>query len=467
MAKSKAGVKAGAAKTKPASKPAAKKSATTRLGLLKTASTKMAKAAASVMKAAGLGKPDKSAARVAVVAPAKAAKAAGGKAAPSAVKETPPAKGKAKLEEVKETGRGKGGKGATEAPAREEEARAKGKEAGFKGPPPEKARPRATKLPPVATALNKREMEQLLTAGAGRGVAGEGSLKGRLTVQDYFPYLQVVGRDKRELMFLLQGPDQEVLPAYAGHKVSVSGLIRKTTNYGGTVDVRRYAAKKPEAEVAVEAPVEQKLKFLSPGEIEQVSSAGMGAGMRGFVSMRGNLEMTGEDFFLVVSNGGTRQQVSFVLQGKGAKGLRKHVGHTLHVNGVVEKSSGWGGTFQVESFEPRLNEFRAVSRESMEVVAIRGTSEADTLEMKVGQGLSVRLEERPGYTWAVEPTTAKRVGLREANFEPAGHGQETATREFFFTPRSPGQSDVDFFLAKAFNPAQVTKTFKLSLMVKP
>jgi len=73
------------------------------------------------------------------------------------------------------------------------------------------------------------------------------------------------------------------------------------------------------------------------------------------------------------------------------------------------------------------------------------------------------MPERAGYTWAVEPTTAKRVGLREANFLPASSGP--GTREFFFTPRNPGQFDVDFYLAKVFAPAQVSKTVRLTLAV--
>ena len=76
-----------------------------------------------------------------------------------------------------------------------------------------------------------------------------------------------------------------------------------------------------------------------------------------------------------------------------------------------------------------------------------------------------RLPEQPGFTWAIEPTAAKRVGLREANFEPVSDGP--ATREFFFTPRNPGTFDVEFFLAKAFAPAQVAKTYKLMVTVKP
>jgi len=330
---------------------------------------------------------------------------------------------------------------------------------------PGKSQPRASKLPPPGDPLNKREMEELLTAGQGRGVSGEGSLKGRLLVRDGFPYLQVMGRDKRELLFLLQGPDQEVLPAYVDHKVSVSGYIKKTTNYGGVVDVRKYLAKKPGHE-APPAPVEEKLKFLSPGELEQIAAAGMGAGMKGFGTLRGNLEMTGDEFFLVVSNAGTRQQVSFLLQGRGAKGLRKHVGQTLQVTGIVEKSSGWGGTVQVESFEPRLTDHRAISRENLEIVQVEGpTDVGETVEAKLNQGLAVRLPERPGFTWAIEPTTAKRMGLREANYEPANDGP--ARREFFFTPRNPGAFEIDFFLAKAFNPAQVSKTFKLGVVVRP
>src|SRR5208282_5536917 len=180
---------------------------------------------------------------------------------------------------------------------------------------PERQRPRATKLPPVGESLTRREMEQILTAAAGRGVTGEGSLKGRLVVKEGLPCLHVVGRDKRELAFLLQGPDQEVLPAYVDHKVSVTGLIRKTHNYGGTVDVRKYSAKKPEAEGVEPAPAPLKLSYLSPGELEQVSNPGMGAGMRGFATLRGALEMTGDAYVLVVSSDATRQQVSFLLEG--------------------------------------------------------------------------------------------------------------------------------------------------------
>jgi hypothetical protein len=307
-------------------------------------------------------------------------------------------------------------------------------------------------------------MEELLTAGQGRGVSGEGSLKGRLEVREGFPYLHVMGRDKRELVFLLQGPDQEVLPAYVDHKVSVSGFIKKTSNYGGVVDVRKYSAKK----IGHEPPppqVEERLKYLSPGEVEQVIAAGMGAGMKGFGTVRGNLEMTGEEFFLVVSNGGTRQQVSFILEGKAVKGLRKHLGQSLQVTGVLEKSFGWGGRVQVEGVEPRPMDHRAFSRDNLEIVKVEGASAEGAVEAKLNHGLTVRLPERAGYTWAIEPTMAKRMGLREANYEPSP--SSPATREFFFTPRNPGAFEVEFFLAKAFNPSQVSKTFKLGVVVKP
>lgn len=336
---------------------------------------------------------------------------------------------------------------------------------GSSGPAKEKVAPRATQLPSMGTPLTKREMEQLLTAGMGRGVVGEGSLKGKLLVKDGLPNLQVIGRDKRELVFVLQGPEQETLPAYADYKVSVSGLIRKTTNYGGTVDVRKYSAKRADALPPPEPVPESNLKYLSPGEVEQIRNAGMGAGMRGFATLRGNLEMTGEDFFLVVSNGGTRQQVSFLLSGKATKGLRKHVGQVVQVTGVAEKESGWGGKLQAESAEPRLNEHRAISRDAMDVVHVEGSGDGASAEVKLNHGLTVRLEEKPGFIWAVEPTAAKRMGLREANFEPSSSGP--GTREFFFTPRNPGAFEMDFFLAKAFAPAQVSRTFKLAVVVKP
>ncbi|HVG62742.1 MAG TPA: protease inhibitor I42 family protein, partial [Hyalangium sp.] len=206
-----------------------------------------------------------------------------------------------------------------------------------------------------------------------------------------------------------------------------------------------------------------KLRFLSPGEVSMVTSAGMGAGIKGFASLRGNLEMTGEDFVLVVSNGGTRQQVSFIMDGKGTKGMRKYVGQLLFVTGVVEKASGWGGKIIVENFEPRPPEAR-VSRDDMEIVHVEGEVPT-SVDVKLNNGLTVRLQEQPSFTWAIEPTAAKRVGLREARFEP-GEGN-AGTREFFFTPRNPGASEVEFFLAKAFTPGVVERSFKITVNVKP
>src|SRR5712692_6715777 len=316
--------KAGATKAK----PAAKKPSNRKAKLLKSASNRVAKAAARVVKAAS-----------------RVAKRAG--KVKSSVK--PPHKPQKEQGKVAAAARKSSRSSSQKSPDFPEMAAIA----------PERPHPRATKLPSLGQPLNKREMEELLTAGQGRGVSGEGSLKGRLLVRDEFPYLQVTGRDKRELVFLLQGPDQEVLPAYLDHKVSVSGYIKKTTNYGGTVDVRKYSAKKVGHEPTA-APAEEKLKYLSPGEIEQICAAGMGAGMRGFGSLRGNLEMTGDEFFLVVSNGGTRQQISFLLEGKAAKGLRKYLGQTVQVTGVLEKSSGWGGKVIAESFEPRPLDHKAI-----------------------------------------------------------------------------------------------------------
>jgi len=120
---------------------------------------------------------------------------------------------------------------------------------------------------------------------------------------------------------------------------------------------------------------------------------------------------------------------------------------------------------QAESFEPRSSEHRSFSRESMEVVHVEGANAEGVIETRINQGLTVRLPERAGYIWAIEPTMAKRVGLREANYQPSEAGP--GTREFFFTPRNTGVFEIDFFLAKAFAPSQVSKTFKLSLAVKP
>ncbi|NRD53951.1 protease inhibitor I42 family protein [Corallococcus exiguus] len=466
MAKPKSGAKKPTPAAKTGAKPAAKKDNAARLDLIRNASKKVATAATKVVKAVAEGAKGKVAAAKKAVAekvekaPA-AAKKAAAKVAPPAPT-TPPAKA------------GKTAPAAKAAPAAPAGKKGAGKAGGKApsvvpaGPPVEKPRPRATKLPPVGEPLTKREMEQLLTAGEGRGVTGEGSLKGRLVLSGEMPHLVVVGRDKRELTFLLQGPDQEVLPAYVDHKVSVSGLIKKTTNHSGVVEVRKYSAKKPEVEEVAPAPSdsEPKLRYLSPGEVSMAVAAGMGAGIKGFASIRGNLEMMGEDFVLVVSNGGTRQQVSFAIEGKAAvKSLRKHVGQTLQVTGVVDKTSGWGGRITAETVEPRPSEARSVSRDEMELVHIEGEVPT-SVDVKLNHGLTVRLQEQPGATWAIEPTLAKRVGLREANFEQGAAGGP-ATREFFFTPRNPGNFEMEFFLAKAFTPGVVERSFKISVTVKP
>jgi hypothetical protein len=337
---------------------------------------------------------------------------------------------------------------------------------GWLGPLPEKPMPRASRLPPEGKTLNKREMEQVLTVGV-RGVVGEGSLKGRLVVYQGFPYLEVIGRDKRELWFILQGPDEEVLPAYVDHKVSVSGLIRRFHSYGGSVDVRKYSARKPEQDEAADSSQDaNKLRLMSPGEVETLGTPGMSVGMKGFATLRGRLELSGDEYYVVVSNPGTRQQVAFTLEGKGVKGLRKYVGDVIVATGVVEKTTGWGGTIQVENVEPRAPDYPPVSREMLEVVEIEasGTGATREVDVKVNHGLSVKLSEKQGYVWSIEPQTAKRASLREVNVQG---GAGPLVREFFFTPRIPGVLEVEFFLAKLHHPMQVARTFKVIVNVKP
>ena len=338
---------------------------------------------------------------------------------------------------------------------------------GWQGPLPDKEIPRSTKLPSEGAALTKREMEQVLTVGT-RGVAGEGGLKGRVVLYQNLPYLEVIGRDKRELWFLLQGPDQEVFPAYVDHKVSVSGLIRRFHPYGGSVDVRKYTARKPD-EAEPEGPVVEdtsKLRLLSPGEVETLCSPGMSVGLKGFATVRGRLEMSGDEFFVVVSNAGTRQQVAFTIEGKATKGLKKYVGEVAVATGVVEKQTGWGGRIDAEVCEPRAPEFPPVARDALEIVELEvspATSSPKELEVKVNHGLVVKLAEKQGHVWAVEPQIAKRVSLREVSLHTGGNA---AIREFFFTPRNPGVHEVEFFLGKLHNPMQVSRTFKAVVNVK-
>lgn len=331
---------------------------------------------------------------------------------------------------------------------------------------PDKPFPRATKLPPDAMLLNKREMEQVLTVGE-RGAVGEGGMKGKLILYQGFPYLEVIGRDKRELWFLLQGPDQEVLPAYADHKVSVSGLIRRFHNYGGSIDVRKYSAKKPEAEAPVEVLVEtEKLRLLSPGEITTIVNPGMSVGVKGFATLRGRLEMNAEEYYLVVSNPGTRQQVAFTLDGKAVKGLKKYIGEIVVATGVVEKTTGWGGKIECESCDARAPEYPPVARNTIEVAEIEasGTGAPKEAIVKLNHGLTVKLPEKHGHVWAVEPQTAKRVSLREVSVHHPTTG--APVREFFFTPRNPGDHEIEFYLGKVHNPMQVARVFKVVAKVK-
>lgn len=329
--------------------------------------------------------------------------------------------------------------------------------------------PRDTKLPPEAELLTKREMEQALTVGE-RGVIGEGSMKGKLVLYQGFPYLEVIGRDKRELWFLLQGPEQEVLPAYADHKLSVSGLIKRFHNYGGSIDVRKKShPKKPEAEVVAPAAEEVeavKLRLLSPGEVTTIANPGMSVGVKGFATLRGRLEMNADEYYLVVSNPGTRQQVAFTLEGKAVKGLKKFIGEIVVADGVVEKLTGWGGRIECENCEPRAPEYPPVSRDTIEVVEVETSGQGATkeVEVKLNNGLTVKLSEKQGHVWAIEPQTAKRVSLREVNVEHQSSG--SPMREFFFTPRNPGVQEIEFFLGKVHNPMQVARTFKVIANVK-
>ena len=193
----------------------------------------------------------------------------------------------------------------------------------------------------------------------------------------------------------------------------------------------------------------------------------MGAGMKGFASLRGSLEMTGEEFFLVVSNGGTRQQVSFMLEGKGAKGLRKYVGqHAVRSPAWSRSAPAGAARVEVENFEPRPTECRAVSRDDMEVVHV------DAAERRQAGGR----EAQPRSHGAAAGARRLHLGDRAHDGQArgpargelrAGSRRRPATREFFFTPRNPGTFEVEFFLAKAFTPAQVAKTFKLHRHVKP
>lgn len=311
-------------------------------------------------------------------------------------------------------------------------------------------------------------MEQVLTVGI-RGVSGEGGLKGRLIVHCNLPYLEVIGRDKRELYFLLQGPDQEVLPAYAEHKVSVSGYIKRHHYAGGTVDVRKYSARSTEEsnEVAGSSVSDSagKLRLLSPGEVETICNPGMSVGVKGVTTIRGRLEYSGGSYYLVVSNAGTRQQVSFTINGNATKNLKKYIGETAVATGVVEKLTGWGGRIEAEDCEPRAPDYPPVARENFEVTKLKisgTTASPKSLVAQLNQGVEVSLAERFGYVWTIEPQMAKRLSLREVALRTNAQG---AVREFFFTPRSIGTFEADFFLGKIHNPTQVTRVFRINFEI--
>jgi hypothetical protein len=120
---------------------------------------------------------------------------------------------------------------------------------------------------------------------------------------------------------------------------------------------------------------------------------------------------------------------------------------------------------EVENAEPRAPDYPPVSREMLEVVEIEasGTGAAKEVEVKLNHGLSVKLTEKQGYVWSIEPQMAKRASLRECNVHG---GSGPMVREFFFTPRNPGVLEVEFFLGKLHNPTQVARTFKVVVNVK-
>jgi hypothetical protein len=200
--------------------------------------------------------------------------------------------------------------------------------------------------------------------------------------------------------------------------------------------------------------------------VATIGNPGMSVGVKGFATLRGRLEMNAEEYYLVVSNPGTRQQVAFTLEGKASKGLKKFIGEIVVATGVVEKTTGWGGTIDCESCEPRAPEYPPVARETIEVIEVEasGQGQAREASVKLNHGLTVKLPEKQGHVWAIEPQTAKRVSLREVNVSHPSSG--SPVREFFFTPRNPGMQEIEFFLGKVHNPMQVARTFKVIANVK-
>jgi hypothetical protein len=108
-----------------------------------------------------------------------------------------------------------------------------------------------------------------------------------------------------------------------------------------------------------------------------------------------------------------------------------------------------------------------VSRTALELAELEiasGTSSPKEVTARLNHGLVIRLAEKQGHVWAIEPQTAKRISLREVNMSTTPTG---AVREFFFTPRNPGVHDVEFFLGKLHNPMQPVRHFKVVVTVKP
>ncbi len=213
----------------------------------------------------------------------------------------------------------------------------------------------------------------------------------------------------------------------------------------------------------VAEPVE-KLRFLSPGEVEQIASPGMGAGMNGFASVRGSLEMSGEDFILVVSNAGTRQQVTFRLGGKNAQGLPQ----AHRPDGPGDRGGGQGVRLGRNASRSRASSRgRPRCADSRDNLEVGRASRARTRP-------SGRREAQPGAGRA--PPRARRLPLGDrahdvqADRTPRGELQPCTpgprTREFFFTPRNPGPTTWTSSWPRCTRPAQVLRTYKLVVNVR-
>jgi len=157
VAKPKPKTKSGAAK------PGSRKNEA-RLGLLKKASAKVAKAAAKLVKSAAKS-PSKAAS-------SKASKSAAKHPAHAAVRPAPAAP-----------------------PAHPARSTHKASATPVLLRAPEKPRPRATKLPPVGEPLTKRELEQILTPAAGRGVADDACGERLIRAEDVVRYRDHARRD--------------------------------------------------------------------------------------------------------------------------------------------------------------------------------------------------------------------------------------------------------------------------------